>query len=689
MDSCSLFNRLSFLTLFTALFISACSTTEQTRMQEAPQPDAQENIDSNVKLNNLGRAVPNSIADEIPPGFYEAAENGTRSFSGAPGDKYWQQKSDYDIDVKILTGQKKLTGSGTITYYNNSPDVLRKIFLELSQNLHQESVPRNEQAEITGGINITKLSYNGQEIELDKERDRSGFFINGELVKGYAINGTLMEIAPSERLQPDESATIYLEWSFDIPQQGAGARMGYSDDNLIYMAYWYPKVRVYDDINGWFTDPFLGNAEFYNEFGDFNINITAPAQWIVAATGSLTNAQNVLRQPIYDRLMKAHSSDTVMHVVSKKDFGNITTAGDEGRVSWSFSAEQVNDFAFSLTKESNWDATRTPVGDLDGDGAEDYAHIDALYRSSAPLWKQAARYAQHSIKFLSDYTGLSYPWPHMTSVEGGGIIGGGMEFPMMTLMGTYQGRSPESLYAVTAHELAHMWIPMQLATIERRYAWMDEGTTTFNENQAKKDFYPNNSSNPDINDFESYTGLAGTGLEGEIMRWSDYHYNGADYGVASYPKPASVLVALRGLLGQETFNKAYQTFMKRWQFKHPYPWDMFNTFEDVSGQDLGWFWRSWYYETWILDQAVAEVTETDNGTRIIIQDFGQIPMPAEIEITLANGNTLMRTVDVETWLRGATSAILTIDTDSEVTKVAIDPEHKFPDANRSNNTWQK
>jgi aminopeptidase N len=276
----------------------------------------------------------------------------------------------------------------------------------------------------------------------------------------------------------------------------------------------------------------------------------------------------------------------------------------------------------------------------------------------------------------------------MTSVEGGGIIGGGMEFPMMTIIGSYRGQAAQSLYAVIAHELAHMWVPMQISTNERRYAWIDEGTTTFNENQAKKTYYPDGG-NFDIQSMRSYLRITNTDLEGPIMRWSDHHYNSYAYGIASYPKPATLLVALRQMLGEETFNRAYRTFLDRWQYKHPYPWDLFNTFEDVTGRDLDWFWRTWYYETWTLDQAVSKVNSTENGSRIVIEDYGQAPMPTTIEITMADGSTFRRTIPVERWLRGATTATVTINKSGEVTKVIIDPDSHYPDTNRRNNTWTK
>jgi hypothetical protein len=549
--------------------------------------------------------------------------------------------------------------------------------MSLAQNLHKKGAQRSSPQEVTGGINLSKIAINNN--ELNRLRSRND-------ISGYSIDGTKLQIKPNNPVNPGDSVTISVEWNFKIPQQGASSRMGYSQDNLYYIAYWYPQMRVYDDVIGWETDQFTGNAEFYHDFANYNVDITAPEQWMVASTGRLTNGEDVLSSEIYERLQKAHNSDMVVNVVGREDFGTVTQSTEDGTVTWNYQAENVRDFAFSVTKQSMWDATRASVGDRDGDGKEDYSNINAIYRSNAPLWTEGAKYTRHAISFLSQHTGLQYPWPHMTSVEGGGIIGGGMEFPMMTIIGSYKNQSAQALYAVIAHELAHMWIPMIVSNNERRYAWMDEGTTTFNENQAKKAYFPDGP-NFDHNDFNGYLGIANTDSEGPIMRWSDYHYNGYAYVVASYYKPASVLVSLRNLLGEKTFNKAFHEFIDRWKYKHPYPWDMFNTFEDVSGRDLDWFWRSWYYETWTLDQAVGNVTPTSYGTRIVIEDHGQIPMPTTVEITFANGSTTTKTIPVETWLKGATQQ--TISVEGTVNKVVIDPNMDYPDANRSNNNWQR
>ncbi len=662
------------LSIVVIVFVFAgCTATQQT----ADDQTSEQNQEEQTQLpSELDRMVPNPITNEIPNAFFQAMEEGTRTMSGEPGADYWQQRAEYDMDVELIPEDTLIKGSSTITYHNNSPDTLNQLFLELAQNLHKEGVLRNESAEITGGINLHRIkTAKGTLSEMQSSRAQ----------QGYYVDGTLMVLRPGLALAPGESIEFEIDWDFKIPQRGASGRMGYSEDNLFYIAYWYPQMRVYDDVNGWFTDQFKGNAEFYHNFASYNVDITVPEQWIVTSTGQLTNAQDVLTGEIYQRLEKGHNSNEVVPVVTEKDFGNVTQTGSDGTLTWNFSTDNVRDFAFSVTKESMWDATRSEIGDNDGDGKNDFVEINAIYRSSAPLWTNGAEFTRHAISSLSEVTGLNYPWPHMTSVEGGGIIGGGMEFPMITIIGAYNGQPEQSLYAVIAHELAHMWVPMQVSTNERRYAWMDEGTTTYNESQAKKDYYPD--VDHEQQDYQSYLQITNTDLEGPIMRWSDYHYNSFAYGVASYPKPASMLIALRGVLGEDTFREAYQTFLSKWQYKHPYPWDMFNTFEDVAGRDLDWFWRSWYYETWTLDHAVGNVQSNDKGTTIVIEDHGQVPMPTTIEITLADGSTIKRDIPVETWLKGAVRTKFTVE--GKATKVVIDPDRKFPDANRVNNRWER
>jgi hypothetical protein len=274
----------------------------------------------------------------------------------------------------------------------------------------------------------------------------------------------------------------------------------------------------------------------------------------------------------------------------------------------------------------------------------------------------------------------------MTAVEGGGIIGGGMEFPMMTLIGDYNSRGDSALYNVTVHELGHMWVPMIVNTDEVRHGWMDEGMTTFNENQARKEYFPG--LNHDIPDRESYLAASREGRDAAMMRWTGLHRPGVS-GIVSYQKPATVLVALRGLLGEETFERGFRKFLGDWAFKHAKPWDFFNTFSHVSGQDLDWFWRSWYYEDWTLDQAAAQVIQEHTLATIAVEDLGLVPMPARLTITLENGSVLEREIPAESWLHGETRIELSIPTPSPVMRVEIDAARVFPDIDRSNNVWER
>lgn len=619
------------------------------------------------------RPVPYPVTPS--PEFARALERGTRTVTGEPGPGYWQQWADYTLTARIDPATKRLDGTARILYRNRAPDPLPVVFLHLRQNIHAEGAVRNEPQEVTGGVEVRRVAVGGQSL------------LEGPLARGpaWAVQGTIMAVRPPVPVAPGGTLTLEIEWGFTIPQSGAG-RMGWSEDNLLFIAYWYPQMAVYDDVVGWHVDPYLGGAEFYAGFGSYDITVEAPAGWLVMGTGHLANPGEVLPDDIGERLARAEQSDDVVHILTADDIAAGRMTRDGGPLRWRFVADTVRDAAFSLTRASLWDAARTPVGDRDGDGQTDYARVDAIWRSSAPRWAQTWRYAQHSIDFLSRWTGLSYPWPHMSAVEGGGIIGGGMEFPMMTLIGDYNQRGDSALYFVTAHELAHMWVPMMVSNDEKRRAWMDEGTTTFNENQARKEFYPG--INHDLPDRESYLGVARQGMEGEIMRWSDYQYPGPAYGTASYAKPATGLVTLRALLGEELFVTAYREYLRRWRYKHPKPWDFFNTFNAVSGGNLDWFWRGWYYETWTLDQAVGSVTSHDGNTTIVIEDRGLLPMPARLTITRADGSTLEREVSVETWLAGAVQTEITLPVD-DITRVEIDAAGLFPDIDRGNNVWRR
>ncbi len=654
------------LLLVAASTLTACSTT---------QPVATEAPVATPVTPTFDRPIANDVP--VPAPFQRAVDAGTRTMDGRPGDAYWTQDASYNIRARLHPEERRISAEATIQYRNNAPVALERLHLELTQNVHAEGVVRNVPAEVTGGVELLRVVVNGTELS---EGARSG--------PRYQVNGTQLVLMPGQTLGQGQEAAIEVSWEFVVPQAGASARMGYDADNLFYIGYWYPVMSVYDDIHGWHTAPFRGQTEFYAGHADYDVTLEVPGDWVVMATGELQNPEEVLAPDVLARMREAHQSDEPMQVVGPDHFGAAATTGSGSDIlSWRFTADQVRDFAFSATRQSIWDAARTPVGDRDGDGEMDYAAINTFYRQAAPLWADVTEFQQHAIAFLSSFTGYPYPWPHMTAVEGGNIIGGGMEYPMMTLMGDYNARGSEALYNVTAHELAHMWVPMVVSNNERRFTWFDEGITTFHENEARIDYFPGR--NHHLQDQATYVGLALSDFERPMTFPSDFHDNSTAYTVASYMKPSTVLVALREVIGEDVFNRTLQTFISDWAYRHPYPHDLFNAFERESGRDLGWFWRTWYYETWTLDQAVAGVDELDGATRVRIIDEGDAPMPVLLRITFDNGTTLDRRIPVDVWLRGEREASIDVETTSPVVRVDIDPEIRFPDVNRSNNVWER
>lgn len=612
----------------------------------------------------------------VDASFQRAIANGTRTATGQPGPNYWQQWARYDLTLRLFPDMRRVDGTGRIVYLNRSPDTLRTINLYLDLNIHAPDAPSNEPNEVTGGVTLQRVVAGGRTLSTGASGAR------------YTVNGTVLSIVPPAPVAPGDSIPLEMAWQFRVPQVGASGRMGWSGADLYYIAYWYPRLAVYDDITGWETDPFLGRGEFYSGFASYDVTVEAPAGWVVMGTGTLDNADSVLAPTVLQRLRAAEGSDSVTRVVGESDFGLPATRGPAGaRLRWRFTADSVRDVAYSFTRRSIWDATRAPIGDRNRDGQPEYTRVDAIYRTNAPRWTQAAKDAQQSITFLSRYLSVPYPWPHISAVEGEGIVGGGMEYPMMTLISAYTSESDHELYTVIAHELAHMWTPMLISTDERRYGWMDEGFASWDENMAEAAEEPGRDYTAD--DRALYQQFAQTGRGAPMMTLSDRQPSSTAYIIASYQKPVVVLAALRALVGDSTFARAYTAFMERWRYKQPYPRDFFNTVNDVTGRNLDWFWRTWYFETWTLDQAIADVATTAQGTTITVANRGTAPMPARLAIRLADGSTIQREVPVQTWLSGARTATVTVPAGQTVVAVTLDPAKIFPDVDRTNNIWPR
>ena len=624
---------------------------------------------------------PRNVSVVEPPGFRRAVQQDTRTRTGRPGSKYWQQYARYELSASLDTASRQLVGAGRIRYYNRSPNALKRVALHLYQNLYAPAALRNRAVAVTGGMQIAQLAANGMRLPALASTDTS--------TVGHRVDGTIAWLNLAAPLAAGDSLTLDVQWSFMVPPLSASPRMG-QDGEVFHLAYWYPQVAVYDDVNGWQTDQYMGTGEFYMGYADYDVSLRVPSGWLVVATGDLANSAQVLSPTARGRLDRLRAGrgaidSGIVHVVSAADRGpGLATAdgGADRMLTWRFTASQVRDFAWTTSSRYVWDAARVSVGDANGDGTGDFSLVQALYRPQYTLWRETARYARHAIDFLSRFL-WPYPYPHMTVVEGL-AVGGGMEFPMTTfILGA--PRDSVALQSVTLHEIAHMWFPMIVGSDEKRNMWQDEGLTSFNDWNGSVEFFPGIS--PATLMGTTYHRAARAGTELEVMRHGDHYMRDNARTVAAYDKPMVALHALRGLLGEELFMRAYREYGRRWTNRHPQPLDLFNTFNDVTGRDLSWFWRTWFYETWTLDQAIAGVQRSGDQLLVTVEDRGSAPMPARLVITRSDGTTDRTEIPVEVWLRGQSRAVHAVHGAGTVTRIEIDPEMVFPDLDRTNQSW--
>ena len=604
------------------------------------------------------RPIPYPIEPSLQ--FQAAVEKGTRTRSGHPGEQYWTNYAEYQISATLTPGDNRLSGSQTVVYRNESPDELDRVLVNLYQNLHAEGAMRNRPAQVTGGMDLERVEVNGVEYR------------EGNMRGAYMLSGTVMAIFLPTPIPSGGSIELGFEWSFEVPEAGA-PRMG-QDGDVYYLGYWYPQIAVYDDVRGWVADQYLGNGEFYMGFADYDVSLTVPEDWLVSATGDLVNRSEVLSDEIIRRI-DGLAQDEVTTIVSAAERGTATQSGTDGMLTWRFTAENVRDFAFGTSQSYVWDATlaETEPGRT--------AVVHAFYRPDETTWQEAAEYGRFSIEFMSERF-RPYPWPHMSIMEG--IIGGGMEYPMITLIGG--GRNERSLFSVTLHEIVHMWFPMLVNQDEKGFTWMDEGLTSYLTAEGSNAFWGDELAW--MPERQYYYRLAGTDMEVEIKRHADLYPIGSPARtVAHYSKPAVAFHALRGMVGDERYDAALAEYFDRWAYKHPYPWDMFNAINDALGEDLDWFWRAMFYETWVHDLGLAGVNDDGDVVTIVVEDRGLVPMPATVRVTYDTGMMADQEIDVNVWLSGERSVELQFQ-GGGVERVEIDPDWYLPDIDRTNNVWE-
>jgi len=638
-----------------------------------------------------GRPLPGPLYETAA--FTRAVEAGTRTRTGRPGQAYWVQHARYRIEARIDTASGRVEGREAVRYLNRSPDTLRRVAVYLRQNVFAPGSPRLGAAPVTGGVRLERVAAAGRDLEAEPPRNPAVPITEappGPPETGrYAVDGTVMWIALSDPLSPGDSLDLSFAWSYAPAPAPSDGREG-RDGGVWFMGYWYPQVAVYDDVDGWVTDPYLDGAEFYMDPADYDVRLTVPRGWVVGATGTLRNPDDVLSARSRARLAEARSGGAVVHVVAADERGSDAVfAPGSADLTWHFTAADVRDFAWGASRDYVWDATRALVG---GSAPPDTVVIQSFYRptAAAAAWAAGgARFTRDAVERLSDYL-WPYPWPVMTSMEGV-LDSGGMEYPMMTLMQPWADTL--SLAGDLMHETGHMWFPMQVGSNETRHPWMDEGLTQFDVAQGMRAVYgePRQGGRP--NDSEPgqrklYLEAARAGHEAPLMRHGD-RFPQDLYFVMYYDKTAQVLATLRSILGEPTFQRALREYGRRWIDRHPEPVDFFNTFSDVAGRDLSWFWRSWFYEPWSLDQALGPVRIDGDSVVITVEDLGLAPMPIRLAVTRADGSVQRLELPASVWLDGSRRHLVRVAARPEVVRIQIDPEGAFPDLDRSNQVWER
>jgi hypothetical protein len=615
---------------------------------------------------------------------------GTRDSTGRPGRNYWQLWTDYKINARLDSATSVVSGRETLTFRNNSDSAMRSVVLRLDQNIFRPEAPHVSAMDaLTDGMRITRLVVNGQTLPVN---DTLGNPIPGTTRRTAPLSRTLKQtsarIPLSAPIAAHSSGTIEAEWSFQVPRTDGprGFRMGRWADTLYQVAQWYPRLAVFDDLRegGWDTDPYLGNGEFYNNFGHFDVSIDVPAGWIVGATGVLQNPTEVLTPTARERLSHVLESDSTRAIVSaaERGPGKSTAVGTNGRLVWRFVADTVGDFAWATANQFVWDASRATIP---GRGPVPF---NVMYLPGhAQAYADGPHVVRHALEYYSKLW-MPYAFPQLTMVDGPEL---GMEYPMFIMSAVF----------AADHETGHEWWPMMVGVNETWYGWMDEGFNQYMNilSDADRDHKPYTLDSLGL----SYGRISGNELEPTLM-W-DENYAGPLYGFTAYGKAPLMLSSLGGVVGDTAVWRAMSDYAKAWRFKHPSPWDYANFMSNALHQDLGWFWNYWLFTTESVDGSIQSVQASGRRTTVTIRQSGQMPSPIILKVEFASTGTEIRpmvnskmadattaivTWPVDVWFAGNRTFVANLDFGGRaITKITLDPNGRFPDHDASDNVWPR
>lgn len=626
--------------------------------------------------------------------------NEYRTASGAPGPKYWQQRADYDMAVELDEINNVLTGVETVTYYNNSPDLLKYIWLQVDENFHRKQSEANNTK--TGGLppviseNYLAMLDNARLEGLGVSITSLTDVLTGKALP-YVVNQTMLRIDLPTPLKPGQKFAFNVKWNYKLNEKAQGDRGGYEhfaedDNNLYSITQFFPRLAVYSDFQGWQHLQFTGGAEFALTFGNYKVKITVPEDHVVASTGECRNYAQVLTPTQLQRYQKATMSDSIIEVITLNEAIENAKTKKKGKKTWIFEANNVRDFAFNSSRRLMWDAKATNIE------GKKIMCMSFYGKEAYPIYrKYSTRATEHTLKTYSRYT-IPYPYPVAQSVE----AAIGMEYPMLAMNfgradkdGNYTQALRNGAISVIIHEVGHNFFPMIVNSDERQWWWMDEGLNSFCQYLSEQEFEPGYPSRRGpIANITDYMSLPKDKLE-PIMTKGDAL---ASVGNNAYAKAATGLNLLREtIMGKELFDFSFREYARRWAFKHPTPSDLFRTMEDASAFDLDWFWRGWFFGTDPVDISLdsvkwAKASEPVNGKDVNLYELsfsnkGGMIMPVMIEWTYSDGTKELEKIPVGVWMANESNFKKVFHKQKEVTSIVLDPNKITADINPSNGMW--
>ncbi|HET9058213.1 MAG TPA: M1 family metallopeptidase [Chitinophagaceae bacterium] len=595
----------------------------------------------------------------VPLNIKPAYKKETRSNNGNPGKNYWQNFAEYNIQVNFNPDNRLLSGTEEISYVNNSPDTLKQILFKLYPNIYKKGAKRDiafEAADLTDGVSINKMNINGEEKGL------SNLKITGT---NMIVNGVFV--------LPKQTIHFSIGYSYTL-NQTSHLRTGEIEPGAAFIAYFFPRIAVYDDIDGWDRNEYTGNKEFYNDFCNYNVSITVPDNYLVWATGELQNCSEILMEKYCDRLTKAEKNDDVVFIVDENDLrtGNITKQNAFN--TWKFKATNVVDFAFAVSNHYVWNSTSVVVDNKTGRRTR----VDAIFNTGHKDYLEIINYARKTVDLMSHYfPKWPFPYSHISVFDGLDQ----MEYPMMANDNPLSTKL--ETITLTDHEIFHTMFPFYMGINETKYGWMDEGWATIGEWLLSPKIDSTIEDNYGIDATEKNSGSE---TDAPITTLTTQQ-TGTTFFINSYPKPALGYLFVKDMLGDELFYKGLHYYIQQWNGKHPIPFDFFNCMNTGSGKNINWFWKRWFFDPGYPDLAIKSLTDKESNKQIVIETKGNKPVPIDVNIVYSDGSKQNIHKNVSVWEDNKKTVTINFTSAKKIKKIELG-SLLVPDVNKKDNVWE-